>query len=303
MVRRIASQVHQQVARLLRANYLQKEPVWYQAVLDNPPLTLPPKAPPARTAYDKKPERAQRKLREHSTRPLAIYYLEDDIRRQFFTDHPFETFRPRTLVEADSIEDPNPITGHQWTRLRQRGRNPTSEDAIQFALHLYQYHSLSLSDAYARAVTQFRALRSEHHIATTFAVMEAEELGSTFGPTEAETAHEIFKKSVSTWERRAELDEGALAARKRWKAIVDKNHGESQWSKGEKYVRLWQEGARPNYMPSLTQATMAGISEPSELKPVEKKAAPAAPAPATLPKNARKVKAAVDYLNVMKRKR
>ena len=60
------------------------------------------------------------------------------------------------------------------------------------------------------------------------------------------------KKSLLTWERRAELDEGAIAARKRWKAIVDRHPGANQWTKGMEYVRLWKEGVRPNYMPSLT---------------------------------------------------
>lgn len=113
---------------------------------------------------------------------------------------------------------------------------------------------MTLSEAYGKAVAQFRALRSEHHIATTFAVMEAKALGSTFGLSHIEQSHEVFKKSVSTWERQAELDEGALAARKRWKAIVDKNHGANQWTKGEEYVRLWHENVRPNFMPALTEA-------------------------------------------------
>ncbi|KAF8167712.1 mitochondrial ribosomal protein S25-domain-containing protein [Crassisporium funariophilum] len=252
MGRRIASQVHQQVSRLMRGNYITKEPIWYQAVLDHPPLSLPPKAPPSRTVYDQKAPSSE-KLRPHSTRPLPIYYLEDDIRRQFFKDHPFETFRPTTLVEQERIADPHPISGKVWTRLRQRGRNPLPEDAILFALNLYQHHSLSLSDAYARAVAQFRALRSEHHIATTFAVMEAKELGSTFGPSEIEQTFEMEKKSIATWERQEELDEGAIAARKRWKAIVEKQREGSQWTKGQEYVRLWKEGVRPNYMPALTK--------------------------------------------------
>lgn len=125
MGRRIASQVHQQVSRLLRANYLNKEPAWFQAVLDNPPLVLPPKAAPVRTAYDKKPTRKDKK---YSARPVPIYYLEDDIRRQFFADHPFEAFRPATLVEADTVGPSNPVTGPEWRRLRQRGRNPTPEE-------------------------------------------------------------------------------------------------------------------------------------------------------------------------------
>lgn len=82
--------------------------------------------------------------------------------------------------------------------------------------------------------------------------MEAEALGSDFGLSEIEQAHEMEKKSIATWERQAELDEGAIAARKRWKAIVDKQPGANQWTKGVEYVRLWKEGIRPNYMPNLT---------------------------------------------------
>lgn len=126
--------------------------------------------------------------------------------------------------------------------------------AILFALNLYRHHSLSLSEAYARSVYQFRALRSEHHIATTIAVKEAEALGSEFGLSEIERAHELEKRSIATWERQAELDEGAIAARKRWKAIVDKQPGANQWTKGVEYVRLWNEGIRPNYMPRSTES-------------------------------------------------
>lgn len=132
MVRRIASQVHQQVSRLMRGDYIKKQPVWYQAVLDYPPLSLPPKAPPSRTAYDQLPSNRSPSTRPRSydPRPLPIYYLEDDIRRQFFRDHPFEAFRPITLVEGAGIEDQHLIQGKDWKRLRQRGRNPSPEEYV-----------------------------------------------------------------------------------------------------------------------------------------------------------------------------
>lgn len=134
MVRRFANQVHQQVSRLMRANYLKKEPAWYQAVLQYPPLPLPPKAPPSRTEYDHKPLEPfivpgqNTKLRKLKTEPLPVQYIEDDVRRQFFRDHPFEAFRPRTLVEGAGIETSHSVQGEAWTRLRQRGRNPTPEE-------------------------------------------------------------------------------------------------------------------------------------------------------------------------------
>ena len=138
MVRRFANQVHQQVSRLMRADFIQKEPVWYQAVLQYPPVPLPARAPPSRTEYDNripKPPYApgqRTNLKRIRNKPLPIQYLEDDLRRQFFRDHPFEAFRPRTLVEGMGVEPPHSISGEAWTRLRQRGRNPTPEEYVPF---------------------------------------------------------------------------------------------------------------------------------------------------------------------------
>lgn len=244
--------MHQQASRLLRAKYLTQEPVWFRAVLDNPPLPLPPKAPPPRTTYDQKPGSPQN-IDLRAPRPLPIYYIEDEIRRQFFRDHPFEAFRPTTLIEGEQIAPLHEVKGKAWSRLRQRGRNPKPEDAVQFALNLYNHHDIPLSEAYARAVAQFRSLRSEHHVATTFAVMEAEELGAVFLPTEIEHGFEKEKRALGTWERTKEMDQNALTARKRWKAIVQKHNGVDQWTKGQEYVRLWREGVKPNYSPLLAE--------------------------------------------------
>ncbi|KAG6862180.1 hypothetical protein C0995_004262 [Termitomyces sp. Mi166 len=254
MVRRIASQVHQQVSRLMRGNFIKEKPVWYQAVLEYPPLPLPPKAPPSRTQYDQQVKPTQTiRPKPYDPKPLPIVYLEDKIRRQFFRDHPFEAFRPTTLVEGAGIEEPNPLQGEIWTRLSQRGKNPTPEDVISFTRNLYEYHAKPLSEAYATAVAQFRALRSEHHITTRFAVLEAEFFNATFSRGEIEDAFEKEKRSLATFERREEFDEGAIAARKRWKAIVEKTEGVQDWSMGEEYVKLWKQGIRPSYAPRLTK--------------------------------------------------
>src|ERR1700683_2296709 len=133
MVRRIPSQVHKQAARLLLSKYIQNEPAWYQAVLAYPPITLPSRAPPSRSTYYLPPEKRQRvaKNRKYgSPKPLPVHYLEDDVRRRFFRDHPFEAFRPISLVEGGGVADEHPITGKEWTRLRQRGRNPFPEEYV-----------------------------------------------------------------------------------------------------------------------------------------------------------------------------
>lgn len=143
MTRRIASKVHQQASRLLQAGLLTNRPAWFQAVIDHPPLPLPPRSPPERHAYDLPPQKAtyshsqtahhipSKHLRTPKPRPLPVHYLEDDLRRQFFKDRPFEAFRPTTLVEGGAVEDEHPVNGEAWTRLRQRGRNPTPEECVQ----------------------------------------------------------------------------------------------------------------------------------------------------------------------------
>lgn len=151
MVRRFANQVHQQVSRLMRAEYITKEPVWYQAALQYPPLPLPPRAPPSRTDYDRRMtepavipgQRAY--MRRIKPKPLPIQYIEDDLRRQFFRDHPFEAFRPKTLVEGAAIERQHSVNGEAWTRLRQRGRNPSPEEYVLFSCRVLRLSLTELS--------------------------------------------------------------------------------------------------------------------------------------------------------------
>lgn len=133
MVRRIPTQVHHQLGRLVRAGVFE-ERVWQRAVQLNPPIPLPAKSPPPRTSYDLKPATSTipsntlQKLRKPRNLPAEVVYLEDKVRQQFFRDHPFEAFRPVTLTEGEEVEDDHSISGKDWTRLRQRGRNPSSEE-------------------------------------------------------------------------------------------------------------------------------------------------------------------------------
>jgi small subunit ribosomal protein S23 len=78
-------------------------------------------------------------------------------------------------------------------------------------------------------------------------------LGAQFPKSEIARGVEKELGNLSTWQRQAELDEGALAARKRWRAIVQDHTGSREWSKGQEYVRLWKEGVRPSYAPALTE--------------------------------------------------
>lgn len=150
MPRRFAGQVHKQTSRFLRSKLLKHEPAWYQAVLEHPPLPLPPRAPASRQrSFENYSESDPSTARPYdlprsivsatidptiasslSRKPLPIRYVEDKLRRQFFKDHPFEAFRPVSIIEKGRIESEHPISGAQWTRLRQRGRSPTAEECV-----------------------------------------------------------------------------------------------------------------------------------------------------------------------------
>ena len=143
MVRRVATQVHKQVARLARTGYIQQEPLWYRAVLENPPLPLPPRSPPSRSPAIPSSDDAESlpfdlprsvpSTSAHGKKPAKphaqpVVFLEDDVRRQFFRDHPYEAFRARSLVETNTIEGEYKVSGAEWTRLSQRTRNPSPEE-------------------------------------------------------------------------------------------------------------------------------------------------------------------------------
>ena len=160
MVRRVANQVHKQYARLARAGYYQqqpKEPVWYQAVLDHPPVPLPARATPSRSKYDlpsKQTDHLNLSTKPSKVKTPPIVYIEDEIRRQFFRDHPFEAFRERTLAESGRIEDEHEVRGKAWTRLSQRGRNPSTEECVFFK-------KKRLSDSLICTHSQCRSIRRE----------------------------------------------------------------------------------------------------------------------------------------------
>ncbi|KAF9229078.1 hypothetical protein BS17DRAFT_770991 [Gyrodon lividus] len=261
MVRRIASQVHKQVSRLMQVNYIRDEPVWYQAVLQFPPLPLPPRAPPSRPDVEEKTPRyhltPNSKLRPPKNRPSTISYLEDEVRRQFFRDHPLEAFRPICVVEGGLVEEEHPVSGKGWTRLSQRGKNPTAEDAVLFAVNLHRHHKVSLTVAYTRAIAEFRALRAEYDIASTFARMEAEAYGTMF-PSEIDRTFKKEDEVYQAIERKKALDEGALLARKRWRAILNVDSGMGNiWSRGQEYANLQKQGVRPTHLVADDQTRLS----------------------------------------------
>ncbi|KAI5477063.1 mitochondrial ribosomal protein subunit Rsm25 [Pseudohyphozyma bogoriensis] len=133
-----------------------------------------------------------------SKMPLPIVFKEDEIREQFFRDHPFEAYRPIHLAEGEQVVEDKGPTGEEWTELVQRSKVPTAEDAIAFTLHLHTTFALPLPAAYQTALSQFRTLRAEHETATRSAVLEAQAHGAIFF-TEIQHGLDLEEKALDQW--------------------------------------------------------------------------------------------------------
>lgn len=141
MVRKLAPQVPQAVARLLRAHTI-PEPVWFKPVINNPPTPLPARQLvsrqskhdlPSSTAHLGTDDHSRtRKLKHAKTPKLRIqpivYEQRDQIRKRFLEDFPFEALRPVSLVEGREVSKGSKTSGAAWTELKQRGDNPTVEE-------------------------------------------------------------------------------------------------------------------------------------------------------------------------------
>lgn len=122
---------------------------------------------------------------------------------------------------------------------------------VQFALNLHLAHKMPLSKAYELAVAQFRTLRAEAQVAKSVSVREAQWYGAEFAPNSIDRGFDRETQKLQTWDHRAELDSGALAARKRWKMIIESAES-ADWTRGQGYTRLWQEGVVPDYLPQYS---------------------------------------------------
>lgn len=136
-MRKIAGQVSDAVSRMLQAGHIKSPPAWYLAVLSNPPPQLGPRQNRLKNRLTPTGELSNEDMRilpgqggmkAPRLRAGEVRYREDEIRRVFFKDFPFEAMRPTSLVELREIEEEHPVQGDRWTSLEQRGAYPTVEE-------------------------------------------------------------------------------------------------------------------------------------------------------------------------------
>ncbi|SJX61219.1 related to RSM25-mitochondrial ribosomal protein, small subunit [Sporisorium reilianum f. sp. reilianum] len=230
MPRRIPSQVPQTVSRLLESGFLKQPPAWFDAVTSHPPVTVPARHPlqrpdedlpirlrasrqtaPAKVGSSSKAaasgphgrdttnsKKKSRTLTPKLT-PKPIVYDEDKIRQQFFRDHPWEAYRPQTLVEMSEQVGTETRVHGDAKRLRSYGRNPSVEDFVACTLAAHRQGGLSLSQAYHNTLSSYHGLKAEHEHASRYAILEAKYYGADLGKTETQRGFEKEDKALESW--------------------------------------------------------------------------------------------------------
>lgn len=115
---------------------------------------------------------------------------------------------------------------------------------VKFTLNLHNECEVPLSEAYASAVAQYRALRSERTVATAVAVLEAEAMGVQFGPTEIERGFDLETKALQSWQSGTGGGMASSGGSKQWAAEAP-NEFLRPWTRGQDYVARWKDGVTP----------------------------------------------------------
>lgn len=131
--------------------------------------------------------------------PVQIRYEEDELRKHFFSDHPWELARPRVVLETNG----NQHREADWsTGLIQPGIPLSGESVIQRQLHfLASVPDITVSRAYDLARREFYDLRRQEDIRRRIAAEEAQATGAYFGKNILHWGMEIENKQYDDWEK------------------------------------------------------------------------------------------------------
>ncbi|EPQ30261.1 uncharacterized protein PFL1_02377 [Pseudozyma flocculosa PF-1] len=169
---------------------------------------------PAARFHQRDVNNSKKKLRAQGPKlaPKPIIYDEDRLRRQFFRDHPWEAYRPKTLVEmTDKVGTESRVNGDP-RKLTSYGRNPSVEDFIACTLAAHRNGGLSLSQAYHNTLSSFYAIKAEQEHARRYAILEAKYYGADLGRSETQRGFEKEDKALESWAAWASGDLQAASA-------------------------------------------------------------------------------------------
>ncbi|KAF2840533.1 mitochondrial ribosomal protein [Patellaria atrata CBS 101060] len=184
------SRVHQTATHLFEIGRLRALPPWYNIVADFPPSQILVR-PIQRTQLEKKVKRKASRMFQ----PAQLTYPEDRLRRDFYSDHPWELARPKIVLENDG----NDSKGWDWSRIQQPEKRLDGESVIQRQMWLMHHEGLDKALAYDRARKEFYKVRNLEELERRVAKEEALHTGAYFGKTALEVGMELEDKAWEDW--------------------------------------------------------------------------------------------------------
>ncbi|KAL4888996.1 37S ribosomal protein S25, mitochondrial [Aspergillus ambiguus] len=216
-----ALRVRQTALQQKAAGKIKRLPQWVDVIGDIPPSqvlvrnqpqqhqlvrqrvkTLPGASKP-QVVFETEEKRIKPKKASRMFQPLQIKFEEDQLRKEFFRDHPWELARPRVLVETSGKD----YEHYDWSRLQQPGKRLDGESVVQRQLWLLNnVPDMTKSTAYDIARREFYRLRLQEDIERRVAAEEAEATGATFGPTRLEIGMELENQEYERWKQWAKME-------------------------------------------------------------------------------------------------
>lgn len=219
--------VRRRALAILESRRTSVRPVWLDVVGDIPPAQIfirtqpqqhpltkirtksrppPPYAPPL--PEGEKPEtrvevevvkpKHTKKKASQLFQPVQIRYEEDELRKQFFSDHPWELARPRIVLETDGRDS----SRVDWSKgIQQPLRKVDGEAVVQRQLHLLQTTpDITVSEAYDKARREFYAVRRRDEILRRVAAEEAQSTDAVFGKSLNQIGMQLENEQYNDWE-------------------------------------------------------------------------------------------------------
>ncbi|CAG7991278.1 unnamed protein product [Penicillium salamii] len=128
--------------------------------------------------------------------PVELKYEEDQLRTEFFRDHPWELARPRLLLETTGKD----FEHYDWSRIQQPGKRLDGESVVQRQLWLLNnVPEMTKTNAYDIARREFYRLRLKEDVERRVAVEEAEAYGAEFGPSYLDIGMKLEDVQYNKW--------------------------------------------------------------------------------------------------------
>ncbi|QSL65031.1 hypothetical protein MERGE_002335 [Pneumocystis wakefieldiae] len=188
-------QIHILTSKLLQINYIKREPKWFRPIIEAPPnFNLLRKLSPQFL-------RIKKSLKPNLLRPQNIEYPEDQLRRRFFKDHPWELARPRNLIEYNGKN----IEHYSWSQLHQKAKPLDGESVVQrqFWLMTYAKPKRTEENAYTEALSEFYVARAQEQILQIVSEDEAKMHGAKFDKSHIEISVMSEQNILKIWRKKA----------------------------------------------------------------------------------------------------